>query len=123
MTIDYSLLCNQAFINGLTAFLEYSAPNSLRSQQKEGLMVRRRLQKENFEKRCIQRWAISELVDSIVKNPHEPVEDTTYKLALKLYSFEKTAHSESMKKVFRIAAEFIDDEVIGLFRTREGMYP
>ncbi|WP_304947406.1 hypothetical protein [uncultured Parasutterella sp.] len=122
MTIDYSH-CNQAFVDGLWAFLEYTEPNSLRTQPKEGLMVRRCLQKGDFEKRCIQRWAISELADSISKNPYEPVEDTTYKLALKLYSFEKAAISESMKKVFRIAAEFIDDEVIGIFRTREGIYP
>ena len=88
MTIDYSH-CNQAFVDGLWAFLEYTEPNSLRTQQKEGLIVRRCLQKGDFEKRCIQRWAIS----------------------------------ESMKKVFRIAAEFIDDEVIGIFRTREGIYP
>jgi len=28
-----------------------------------------------------------------------------------------------MRKVFHIAADFIDKEVIGLFRTKEGMYP
>lgn len=122
MTIDYSH-CNQVFVDGLRAFLEYTAPNSLRTQQKDSLMVRRCLQNGGFEKRCIQRWAISELADSIIKNPYEPVEETTYKLALKLYSFEKTTVSESMKKVFRVAAEFIDNEVIGIFRTREGIYP
>lgn len=119
---DYSCY-NAIFVAGLQAFLDYTTPHALDNTVTNGMVARRRLQKGDFEKRCIQRWAISELMDSIVNNPQEPVEDTTYKLALKLLSFEAVATNESTRKVFHIAADFIDKEVIGLFRTKEGMYP
>ena len=99
VTIDYSH-CNQAFVDGLWAFLEYTEPNSLRTQPKEGLMVRRCLQKGDFEKRCIQRWAISELADSIIKNPYEPVEDTTYKRSM-IFSSLRVIASCSCGGIFR----------------------
>lgn len=120
--IDYSY-CNEAFVDSLKAFLDYTAPHSFDQELKEGLAVRRRWQKSDFEKRCIQRWAISELMDSIVNNPHDSVEETTYKLVLKLLSFEVASTNESMRNVFHIAAEFIEKEVIELFRAKEGIYP
>lgn len=86
-------------------------------------MVRRHLTKEDFEKRCIQRWAISELIDSIVNNPYEPIEDTTYKLALKLLEFSMNVANENTRRVFVIAADFIEKEVINLFRAKDGIYP
>ena len=78
---DYSCY-NAIFVAGLQAFLDYTTPHALDNTVTNGMVARRRLQKGDFEKRCIQRWAISELMDSIVNNPQEPVEDTTYKLAL-----------------------------------------
>ena len=122
MLIDYSYL-NQAFVDGLKAFLDYSAPNAFRDETKEGLVPRWRLPKEAFEKRCIQRWAISELVDSIVDNPYDSVEETTYKLTLKFLHFAQTAPSTSAKMIFCIAGDFLDNEVINLFRKGEGVYP
>lgn len=122
MSIDYSY-CNAAFVEGLKAFLDYTAPHSFDQELKEGLVVRRCLRKSDIEKRCIQRWAISELMDSIINNPHDPVEETTYKLALKLVSFAIDSTNASMRKVFYIAADFIEKEVIGLFRAKEGIYP
>lgn len=103
--------------------MDYTEPDSLRSNVKETLIVRQRLRKQDFEKRCIQRWAIAQLADLISNNPHDTVEDTTYKLALKLLYFAKTATNESVKNVFYIAATFIEDEVIRLFREEEGIYP
>ncbi len=122
MLIDYSY-ANQAFVDGLKAFLDYSTPNPSRDGMKEGLMLRRRLSKEAFEKRCIQRWAISELINSIIDNPYDPVEETTYKLALKFLHFAQTAATASAKMVFCIAGNFLDKEVINVFRNREGIYP
>lgn len=119
---DYSYY-NAVFVDGLKAFLDYTAPHAFDDTVTNGLVIRRRLKKGDFEKRCIQRWAISELMDSIINNPQDPVEDTTYKFALKLLSFEVVSTNASMRKVFHIAADFIDKEVIGLFRTKEGMYP
>lgn len=101
--------------------MDYTEPDSLRSNVKETLIVRQRLRKQDFEKRCIQRWAIAQLADLISNNPHDTVEDTTYKLALKLLYFAKTATNESVKNVFYIAATFIEDEVIRLFREKEGI--
>ena len=86
-------------------------------------MVRKRVRKEDFEKRCIQRWAISELMDSIAHSPHQSIEDTTYQLALKFLAFAGTANNAGARKVFEIAGDFIDKEVIGLFRNRDGVYP
>lgn len=86
-------------------------------------MIRRHLTKEDFEKRCIQRWAISELIDSIINNPYEPIEDTTYKLALKLLEFSMNAANENTRRVFIIAEDFIENEVINLFRAKDGIYP
>ena len=120
--MDYSYY-NQAFVDGLKAFLDYTAPDSLRNNVKEGLVVRRRLQKQDFEKRCIQRWAISQLTESIINNPSEPIEDTTYKLALKLLSFAVNSTNPNVRNVFSIAAAFIEDEVINLFREKAGIYP
>lgn len=123
MLVDYSY-CNQAFIDGLKTFLDYTAPDPFSSQEKEGLIVRRRCsQKRDFEKRCIQRWSIAELINAILDNPQYPVEETTYKFALKLLSFEENVTDPSMKYVFGIAADFIDKEIINLFRMREGVYP
>lgn len=122
MLVDYSYF-NQPFVDGLTAFLDYSAPNAFHDDTKEGLVPRRRLSKEAFEKRCIQRWAISELVDSITDNPYDSVEETAYKLALKFLQFAQTAPSKSAKMIFWIAGDFLDKEVIDLFRKREGVYP
>lgn len=123
MLTDYSY-CNQPFVDGLKAFLDYTTPNSPHVQEKEGLIVRRRfMQKQDFEKRCIQRWAISELINSITNNPQDPIEETTYKLALKMFYFANAATNMSVKRVFCIAGDFIEKEVINLFRAREGVYP
>ena len=122
MAVDYSY-ANQAFIDGLQAFLDYTEPNAFRKFTKDGIMPRKRVRKEDFEKRCIQRWAISELMDSIGRNPHQAVEDTTYQLALQFLAFAKTATNPSARMVFEVAGDFIDKEVIGLFRNREGVYP
>lgn len=41
-----------------------------------------------------------------------------------LYAFlDYTDFDVKMRNVFGIAAEFIDKEVIGLFRTEDGVYP
>lgn len=122
MAVDYSY-ANQAFVDGLQAFLAYTEPNAFRENTNEGVMVRKRVRKEDFEKRCIQRWAISELMDSIAHSPHQSIEDTTYQLALKFLAFAGTANNAGARKVFEIAGDFIDKEVIGLFRNREGVYP
>ena len=105
---------HQAFVDGLYAFLDYTEPDNLRNNIKEGLMVCRHAQdkEKEFEKRCIQRWAISELAKAIVEDP-----------ALKLYGYVCTSFDVKMRNVFGIAAEFIDKEVIGLFRTEDGVYP
>lgn len=115
----------QAFVDGLYAFLDYTEPHNLRNNIKEGLMVRRHAQDKEteFEKRCIQRWAISELAKAIVEDPDNPVEDVAYRFALKLYGYACTSFDAKMRNVFSIAAEFIDKEVIGLFRTEDGVYP
>lgn len=123
MVVDYSY-ANQAFVNGLQAFLDYTEPNAFRKNVvKDGIIPRKRVRKEDFEKRSIQRWAISELIDSIVCNPYEPVEDTTYQLAIKFLAFAKTATNAHARMIFEIAGDFIDKEVISLFRNREGVYP
>lgn len=122
MAVDYSY-ANLAFVDGLQAFLDYTEPNAFRENTNEGVMVRKRVRKEDFEKRCIQRWAISELMDSIAHSPHQSIEDTTYQLALKFLAFAGTANNAGARKVFEIAGDFIDKEVIGLFRNREGVYP
>lgn len=122
MVVDYSY-ANQAFLDGLQAFLDYTEPNAFREIHKEGMMPRKRVRKEDFEKRCIQRWAISELMESIARNPHQAVEDTTYQLALTFLAFATTAINPSARMVFEVAGNFIDKEVIGLFRNREGVYP
>lgn len=62
-------------------------------------------------------------MDLIIDNPYEPVEETTYKFALKLLHFEKAATNANVKRLFHIAADFIEKEVINLFRMREGVYP
>ena len=115
----------QAFVDGLYAFLDYTEPDNLRNNIKEGLMVRRYAQdkEKEFEKRCIQRWAISELAKAIAEDPDNPVEDVAYRFALKLYGYACTSFDAKMRNVFGIAAEFIDKEVIGLFRTEDGVYP
>lgn len=122
MAVDYSY-ANLAFVDGLQAFLDYTEPNAFRENTNEGVMVRKRVGKEDFEKRCIQRWAISELMDSIAHSPHQSIEDTTYQLALKFLAFAGTANNAGARKVFEIAGDFIGKEVIGLFRNREGVYP
>ncbi len=119
---DYSYY-NAIFVDGLKAFLDYTTPHVFDNAVTNGLAIRRRLQKSDFEKRCIQRWAISELMESIVNNHQDPVEDTTYKFALKLLSFAAASTNASMRNVFHIAADFIDKEVISLFREKEGIYP
>ena len=65
-----------------TRFLDYTEPDNLRNNIKEGLMVRRYAQdkEKEFEKWCIQRWAISELAKAIVEDPDNPVEDVAYVL-------------------------------------------
>ena len=115
----------QAFVDGLYAFLDYTEPDNLRNNIKEGLMVRRYAQdkEKEFERRCIQRWAISELAKAIAEDPDNPVEDVAYRFALKLYGYACTSFDAKMRNVFGIAAEFIDKEVIGLFRTEDGVYP
>lgn len=122
MAVDYSY-ANLAFVDGLQAFLDYTEPNAFRENTNEGVMVRKRVRKEDFEKRCIQRWAISELMDSIAHSPHQSIEDTTYQLALKFLAFAGTTNNAGARKVFEIAGDFIDKEVIGLFRNRDGVYP
>ena len=76
MAVDYSY-ANLAFVDGLQAFLDYTEPNAFRENTNEGVMVRKRVRKEDFEKRCIQRWARSELMYSIAHSPHQSIEDTT----------------------------------------------
>ena len=58
-----------------------------------------------------------------IKEPDNPVEDVAYRFALKLYGYACTSFDAKMRNVFGIAAEFIDKEVIGLFRTEDGVYP
>lgn len=120
--VDYSY-CNQAFVDGLTAFLEYTDPDPLRRKTNNDLVVRRCLQKKDFEKRCIQRWAISELIEAILDDQYNPVEDIAYRFALKLCRFECNSTDEKMRSIFHIAEDFIEKEVIGLFKEREGVYP
>lgn len=122
MSTDYSYY-NQAFVDDLNAFLDYTIPNTFPDREKGGLVVRRCLTREDYEKRCIQRWAISELVDLIANNPYDQFEDTAYKFALKLLSFEIIAIDEDVKRCFHIASDFIDKEVIGRIRANEGIYP
>ena len=98
---DYSCY-NAVFVDGLKAFLDYTTPHAFDNAVTNGLIIRRRLQKDDFEKRCIQRWAISELMNLIVNNPQDPVEDTTYKFALELLSFAAVSTNASMRKVFHI---------------------
>ncbi len=86
-------------------------------------MLRRQFSKEAFEKRCVQRWAISELINSIIDNPSDPVEETTYRLALKFLHFAQMATTTTAKAVFAIAGDFLDKEVINVFREREGVHP
>lgn len=69
---DYSCY-NAVFVDGLKAFLDYTTPHAFDNAVTNGLIIRRRLQKDDFEKRCIQRWAISELMNLIVNNPQDPV--------------------------------------------------
>lgn len=122
-----ALLCTniKRLLMACTHFLDYTEPDNLRNNIKEGLMVCRHAQdkEKEFEKRCIQRWAISELAKAIVEDPDNPVEDVTYRFALKLYGYACTSFDVKMRNVFGIAAEFIDKEVIGLFRTEDGVYP
>lgn len=120
--MDYSW-CNQPFIDGLKAFLDYTDPDPSRKKTDGCLAIRRCLQKKEFEKRCIQRWAISELIEAIVNDPDHSVEDIAYRLALKLCSFAIDAPDEHTRRIFSIASDFIDKEVIGLFRKEEGVYP
>ena len=122
--IDYSYT-NQAFVDSLYAFLDYTDPCSLRNTPKKGLIPRRCLRdkEKEFEKRCIQRWSISELAKTIAEDPYNPVQDIVYRFALKLYGFACSSSDERMRSVFLIAAEFIDKEVIGLFREADGVYP
>lgn len=122
--IDYSYV-NQIFVDGLYAFLDYTDPCSLRNTSKEGLLPRRCLRdkEKEFEKRCVQRWSISELAKTISNDPYNPVEDIAYRFALKMYGFACGSSDAKMRNVFSIAAEFIDKEVIGLFREQHGVYP
>lgn len=122
--IDYSPI-NQVFVNGLYAFLDYTDPCLIRNTSKECLILRRspRDKEKEFEKRCIQRWSISELAKTIANDPYNPVQDIAYRFALKLYGFACSSSDERMRNVFSIAAEFIDKEVIGLFREADGVYP
>ena len=121
--MDYSW-CNQAFVDGLYAFLDYTDPDpSKRKPSVNGLAVRKCFQKKQFEKRCIQRWAISELIEAILSDPEHPIEDIAYRLALKFCSFAINAPDERVRNTFSIAEEFIEKEVIGLFKKKEGVYP
>lgn len=63
----------QEFVEGLHAFLDYTDPETFRNRIKEGLVVRRCSQnkEEAFERRCIQRWAISELTKAILDEPEK----------------------------------------------------
>ena len=65
----------------------------------------------------------TDLAKAIVTDPDNPVEDVAYRFALKLYGYACTSFDAKMRNVFGIAAEFIDKEVIGLFRTEDGVYP
>ena len=107
---------HQAFVDGLYAFLDYTEPDNLRNNIKEGLMVCRRTQdkEKEFEKRCIQSW----------RKPLWKIRTIpSYRFALKLYGYACTSFDAKMRNVFGVAAEFIDKEVIGLFRTEDGVYP
>lgn len=44
MLIDYSY-CNEAFVDGLKTFLDYTAPNSFHNEIKAGLIIRKCPQK------------------------------------------------------------------------------
>lgn len=121
--MDYSW-CNQPFVDGLYAFLEYTDPDpSKKKLATNSLAVRRCFQKKEFEKRCIQRWAISELIEAILSDPEHSVEDISYRLALKLCSFAVNAPDEHARNIFSTAEDFIEKEVIGLFKKEEGVYP
>ena len=121
--MDYSW-CNQPFVDGLYTFLEYTDPDpSKKIPAMNSLAVRRCIQEKEFEKRCIQRWAISELIEAILSDPEHSVEDISYRFALKLCSFAINAPDEGVRNVFNIAADFIEKEVIGIFKKEEGMYP
>ena len=117
---DHSYV-NEAFIEGLRTFLDYTDPAQI--PPKNGLMVRRHFQKEQFEARCIKRWAVSELVDYISVNPCIPVEESTYEFALMLLQFKENAAEASVKKIFAIAEDFIEKEVLDIFKAEEGVYP
>lgn len=121
--LDYSY-CNQAFIDGLNIFLDYTDPDPSTKEQIEGLILRRCLQKKEFKKRSIQRWAISELIGAITNDPYHPIEDIVYRFTLKLCSFEKHSIDADMRNVFHMAEDFIEKEIISLFREKEeGTYP
>lgn len=122
MIIDHSY-SNQAFVDGLKAFLDYTDPNPFQNTPKEGLIIRKCLQKKETERYYIQRWAISELIELIISNPYNPVEETAYQFALKLLRFETDAVDTSVKNVFSIAEHFIEKEVLDLFRSKAGIYP
>lgn len=115
----------QEFVDRLYAFLDYTDPETFRNRIKEGLVMRHCPQSKEdvFERRSIQRWAISELAKAILEEPENSVEDVTYRFALKLYGYACDSPDKKMRNVFSIAAEFIDKEVIGLFRERDGVYP
>lgn len=121
-TPDYSHI-NQIFVDGLNAFLDYTDPYPLRNTTKEGLVVRRRSSRKEFEKRSIQRWAISELAKAIANDPYSSVEDTTYQFALKMYRFACDSTNMNVMNIFGTAADFINNNVIALFRERDGIYP
>lgn len=115
----------QEFVDGLHAFLDYTDPKTFRNHIKDGLATRRYPQnrEKTFERNSIQRWAISELTKAILEEPENSVEDITYRFALRLYGYACNSSDKKMRNVFSIAAEFIDREVIGLFRERDGIYP
>lgn len=119
---DYSYY-NQPFVDGLAAFLDYTDPYPLDRKSENGVMAQKTLTKKEFEKRSVQRWAVSELMEAILDDPWHPIEDIVYRFALKLCYFEVTAADTTAKSVFHIAEEFVEKEVIGLFHEKEGVYP
>ena len=114
---------NRVFVYMLREFLKQTDPKTIRGVSKERMLIPKKPTPTDFQKYSIQRWAISELITAILANPCNSAEDTAYRLALTFYKCAYAAVDSRMYEVFHIAAEFVDKEVIGLFRNNRGIYP
>ena len=114
---------NRVFVYMLREFLKQTDPKTIRGVSKERMLMQKKPTPTDFQKYSVQRWAISELITAILANPCNSAEDTAYRLALTFYKCAYAAVDSRMYEVFHIAAEFVDKEVIGLFRNNRGIYP